>query len=206
MINFVNRNSTFQYEYLKAILQLIESKDHYTYRHSLRVAKIIASFADYLYMPKELIKEYELAGYLHDIGKIGIPEIILNKTSELTIDERKIMCRHPQLGYEIAETITSLKEILPGILFHHERYDGNGYPAGLRGVEIPCIARSLSIVDTYDALTSDRPYRKKLHFYEALAELMDSRGKQLDPILVNSFCDMMVDDYFSKEQELFQLN
>lgn len=189
------RGSTkYQYEYLEVILQLLDSQDHYTYGHSFRVAKLAVCFGKHLNLSEESVQELELAAYFHDIGKTGIPAEILNKKGKLTKKEQTHLCRHAQFGFDIIENITSLNCILPAILYHHEKFDGTGYPAGLLGSEIPVMARLISIVDTYDAMSLDRPYRKKLGFEDVLMQIRDNRGTQFDPRLVDEFCDMIIDN------------
>lgn len=188
----IPNGAKYEYEYLEMILQLLDSQDQYTYGHSYRVGNLSVSFGKYLNLPEKSIQELELAGYFHDIGKTRIPLEILNKKNPLTPEERSVIEHHPQIGFDIIENISSLYGILPAILYHHERYDGDGYPAGLKGSEIPYIARTISIADIFDAMMSSRPYRKKLAFENVLTELMDGRGKQFDPQLTDEFCNMVI--------------
>lgn len=190
----ISGGSKYEYEYLEVILQLLDSQDHYTYGHSYRVAYLAVCFGKYLNLPEESIQELELAGYFHDIGKTAIPAEILNKKDKLTAEEREVIMHHPQLGFDIIENISSLYSILPAILYHHERYDGEGYPAELKEIEIPFAARVITIADTYDVMMSNRPYRKKLAFEDILTQLTEARGKQLDPQLVDVFCNMIIDN------------
>jgi len=124
---------------------------------------------------------------LHDIGKIGVPDAILNKTGPLTILEYAVVRDHPVLGYEMIGRIPFLKEAAPIVLFHHERYDGGGYPFGLAGEEIPLGARIFALADTLDAITSDRPYRRRNDFDAAFREIERSKGGQFDPRIVDIF-------------------
>ena len=127
------------------------------------------------------------AAILHDIGKIGISEKILNKPGKLTQEEFLRIQEHPEKGYTILKPIEQLNESLSAIRHHHERYDGNGYPSGLKGKEIPLYARVIAIADTYDAMTSARSYRAHISHEDALAEIVSVKGKQLDPELVEIF-------------------
>jgi HD-GYP domain-containing protein (c-di-GMP phosphodiesterase class II) len=128
--------------------------------------------------------------YLHDLGKIGIPDEILNKPGRLTQDEREVIETHPQLGYEIASGASGLEETLGVILHHHERYDGGGYPLGLTGKEVPIEARVVTVADVWDALTSDRAYRKGWSAPEALAHIEAGRGTHFDPRVVDAMVDL----------------
>jgi putative two-component system response regulator len=131
-----------------------------------------------------------LAGYLHDIGKIGIREAVLNKPGKLDRDERSLIEQHPVVAGRILGPISELSEIIQIVVHHHERYDGAGYPDGLEGGAIPLGARILAVADTYDALTSRRPYRDALEQEEALRILEEASGTQFDPVIVSAFLDL----------------
>lgn len=174
---------------IEAFARTIEAADRYTGGHVDRVryyAMIIGNA--YNLDPSEL-RSLKRAALLHDIGKIGVPEVIINKPGPLDDNERSIMERHPLIGKEIIGLVTdaSLQAALDGILYHHERIDGRGYPHGLNGDSIPLIARIIAIADTYDALTSDRPYRKGMDKPKAMSILNECRGTQLDKTLVHLF-------------------
>jgi len=132
---------------------------------------------------------------LHDVGKIGIPEFILRKASSLTEREKGILEEHPLLGYEMLEEFDFLRKAAHVVLYHHEKYDGSGYPFGLIEEEIPVEARIFSLADTLDAITSDRPYRKGKSFEEALREMEKYRGSQFDPVLLDSFLSIPVEKW-----------
>jgi HD-GYP domain-containing protein (c-di-GMP phosphodiesterase class II) len=128
-----------------------------------------------------------MGGILHDVGKIAVPDQILNKPGPLTKDEFAVMKKHPETGKRMLEGIEFLRPALPYVLYHHEQYDGSGYPYGLKGEEIPFEGRLLAVADTFDAIISDRPYRKGASFEKALDELVKFSGRQFDPAVVNAF-------------------
>ncbi|WP_407306458.1 HD-GYP domain-containing protein [Desulfosporosinus sp. SB140] len=168
----------------------LESKDPYTHGHSERVAEYSLELARYLGLPEKLQENLWRAAILHDIGKIGIPDAILNKTGSLSNEEWPIMKSHPENGENICSKLNFAREILPVIRYHHERYDGNGYPDGLIGDNIPYLARIISISDTVDAITSKRSYRLPRTFQTAIDELIKGAGTQFDPVLVNAFVEL----------------
>ena len=131
---------------------------------------------------------------LHDIGKVGIDENILNKPGKLTRDEWREMKKHPEIGYRIAMASPELMSVAEFILSHHERWDGKGYPRGLKGKEIPTLARIIAITDAYDAMMTDRPYRKALSKEEALQEIRNNAGTQFDPEIAEAFVKMMKEE------------
>lgn len=165
----------------------IEAKDSYTEGHSDRLSRYSVALADHLGLPEDQRVALRWAGIIHDIGKIGVPEHILSKPSRLSEEEMKIMKQHPIIGERICAPLKSLRLVLPIIRHHHEKLDGSGYPDGLKGDQIPLTARILSIVDIYDALTTDRPYRSALQPSEAIALMQKevSRG-WWDGSLVNA--------------------
>jgi HD-GYP domain-containing protein (c-di-GMP phosphodiesterase class II) len=172
---------------LKSIIASLEEKDAYTHGHSVRVAEYSVILANALRLSPREIQEIELAGLLHDIGKIGIPDSVLLKSSRLNRAEFELMKSHPARSGKILAAIGPLDSILPAIRNHHERFDGQGYPDGLRGEEIPLFARIIFIADTYDAMTSTRPYRLALEKELAFRELRKYAGTQFDPDLVDAF-------------------
>jgi hypothetical protein len=174
----------------KSLVSAIEAKDPYTSGHSERVNLYSMLTANYLDLDEEQKKDLNWASVLHDIGKIGIPESILNKPGKLDGAEYAIIRGHPQKGYNILKPLEQLKASLPGIIHHHERYDGSGYPRGLKGEEIPLVARIIAVSDTFDAITSDRAYRAAKSGQEALQEMQRVAGSQLDPDIVEVFKTM----------------
>ena len=167
---------------------------------SIGHSKLVASYATLLTKDlgiedKNFLVNIQRGALLHDVGKIGIPEFILRKASSLTEREKGIMQEHPLLGYEMIEEFDFLRKAAHVVLYHHEKYDGSGYPFGLIGEEIPVEARIFSLTDTLDAITSDRPYRKGKSFEEALREMEKYRGSQFDPVLLDSFLSIPVEKW-----------
>ncbi|MBI1882912.1 MAG: response regulator [Chlamydiae bacterium] len=175
----------------RALISAINARDQYTGGHSNRVSKMMGRFAKFLNLDPEVSEKLEVISYLHDIGKIGVSQEILNKTEELTPEEYEEVKLHPFIGYKILQPVDFLNDCLDVMLYHQERFDGKGYPAGLKDYEIPLGARMLGIVDAYDAMTSTRPYRKKLTQETAFRELKAEAGSQFDPELVESFIKMV---------------
>jgi putative nucleotidyltransferase with HDIG domain len=176
---------------IRTLAAAIDAKDPYTHGHSERVSKMAIKLArklDYLELEIEFI---EYAAILHDIGKIGIEDHILGKKDKLTDQEYEKVKQHPVIGAKIIGSIEFLKKCSNTVLHHHERYDGKGYPDGLKGEKISKCARLLAIVDSYDAMNSDRPYRKKLSEPEILNELDTQAGKQFDPEMVKVFISLL---------------
>ncbi|MFH1441729.1 MAG: HD-GYP domain-containing protein [Candidatus Omnitrophota bacterium] len=179
-----------------ALAAAIDAKDHYTHGHTERVTSLSLEIAKRLYQTNEKIfnesffEQLHIAGLLHDIGKIGIPESILNKQGPLTDTERAKMQEHPLLGAMILQPIKELKNAILGVKYHHEHYDGSGYPEGLKGNEIPLIASIISVADTYDAMTTDRPYRNGFSKEQAIEQIKEINGKQLNPEVVSAFLEL----------------
>jgi HD-GYP domain-containing protein (c-di-GMP phosphodiesterase class II) len=179
---------------VKSLVYAIEAKDDYTRGHSERVCRYSLLMADKLGLDEEAKKVLQWASILHDSGKIGIPEAILNKPWRLADEEYQIVMNHPKKGHTILEPLEQLSSSLPGMLHHHERYDGKGYPRGLKGKDIPLEARIIAVADTFDAITSDRAYRPAKSPEEALKEIEKVAGTQLDPELVEVFKKVFKED------------
>ncbi len=177
---------------LDALTASIDAKDQYTSGHSRRVAHLTQELAKAIGLPDHTISRMQITGLIHDVGKIGVPETVLCKPGKLTEEEFDSMRKHPEIGYRILKDIPQLKDILPGVLYHHERWDGKGYPDGLAGTDIPWLARILCVADTYDAMRSDRPYRTGLGPDETLEEIAMCSGSQFDPDAVRAFVDGQV--------------
>jgi HD-GYP domain-containing protein (c-di-GMP phosphodiesterase class II) len=176
---------------VKSLVNAIEAKDVYTRGHSERVSHYCMLLAAKQRMNKKEKKVLQLAALLHDIGKIGTPGQILKKPASLDNQEIKCIREHPQKGYDILKPLEQLSDSLPGILHHHERYDGQGYPSGLKGDEIPYHARLIAVADTFDALTTNRAYRGARTSREALAIMEKEAGTQLDPDCVAMFKEII---------------
>lgn len=193
-------------QYLQIIwtmVNLLEIKDEYTAGHSKAVTYYAEEIAEKLnkdYGFKINIESIQVAAILHDIGKIGIDKHILNKPSRLTKEEYEVIKTHPSKGYYALKDIKSLKEERKVIKYHHERYDGKGYPEGLKGDEIPLGARIIGVADAFDAMASDRPYRKGMPLEMAIGELVNNKGTQFDPLIAEVFISMLKEGQFGVNQ------
>lgn len=174
-------------EIVEAFSKVIDMKDRYTKGHSARVAMYTVMLARELGIDEETIENYYCIALLHDIGKIGVPPEVLNKPGKLTDDEFRIIKSHSGLGYNTLKDISILPELATGAGAHHERPDGRGYPKGLKGDEIPRVAQIIAVADTFDAMYSDRPYRKRMNFEKAVSIIKECRGTQLTADVVDAF-------------------
>jgi HD-GYP domain-containing protein (c-di-GMP phosphodiesterase class II) len=176
-----------------AFAAAIDARDSYTHGHSERVTNISLAILDYIGPAEEVDRNplfrqrLQVAAVLHDVGKIGVPDDILHKPAKLTPKEVKQMQKHPTIGADIVSHIKGLRDLISGIKYHHERYDGKGYPEGLKSDEIPFMAKIISVADTFDAMTSDRPYRKGLDNMIAREEIQKNAATQFDPFMVAAF-------------------
>jgi putative nucleotidyltransferase with HDIG domain len=175
---------------IAALSNAVDARDPYTSGHSVRVADISVKIGKALGMSKDKINELELAALFHDIGKIGIPDNVLLKPGKLSESEYKIIKSHPQIGASILKDIDYLENILPMIIHHHEKYSGGGYPSGLKGDDIPLESRIIALSDSYDAMTSDRPYRRGMSHESAISEIIKHKGIQFDPSIVDAFMEI----------------
>lgn len=195
---------------LIALANAIELRDHYTVGHTWRVTNFALETAKSLGWDEKKLKECEMGGVLHDIGKISIDDAILRKPDRLTEDEYAKMKVHPERGARMMQDIDFLLPLVPYALYHHERFDGKGYPYGLEGPNIPLEGRLLAVADTFDAMTSNRPYRKGLDPTIAIAELEKGKGTQFDPVMVDAFIkaynegriERILQDYFKDERSV----
>jgi diguanylate cyclase (GGDEF)-like protein len=176
---------------IQALAGAVDAKDPYTQGHSLRVAKYASDLAKYTGASAQEVDMIYRCGTLHDVGKIGVPDAILKKPARLDDEEQRVMETHPALGEIIVRRAPQLEDMLPGVRHHHERWDGRGYPDGLMADAIPRLARFIAIADTFDAMTSDRPYRKALTVQQALDEIQRGAGTQFEPSLALAFVRMM---------------
>ena len=176
---------------IKSLKNTLIKRTNENKEHMEMVKDISISIAKKLSLPEKILKELELLAIFHDIGKISIPDNIINRPDLLTQDEWDIIKQHPMTGYRIASSSTYLMEIAEAILFHHERWDGKGYPMGISGKEIPITSRIIAIAETYDVLTNGRNYREPLSHDEAIKEIKKAAGTQFDPYLVDIFLEVM---------------
>jgi len=183
-----------------ALVTAIDAKDHYTHGHTERVTNLSLEIAKSLIQnnkrtfDEKFLEHLHMASLLHDIGKIGIPESILNKEGPLNSEEMRRMQEHPILGTKILQPIEELKDAIPGVKYHHEKYDGSGYPEGLKGEQIPFVASIISVADTFDAMTTTRPYRRGLSKKEAIEEIRRVSGKQFDPEVASALLELYQKD------------
>jgi putative nucleotidyltransferase with HDIG domain len=175
---------------LEALTASIDAKDKYTCGHSQRVALLTAQLAHAYGLDADQVDRFRIAGLVHDIGKIGVPEHVLTKTGGLTEHEIVAIQKHPEIGARILRDIPQMEDILGGVLHHHEKYGGGGYPHGIAGEEIPLVARMISLADTFDAMSSCRTYRNALTRCSVLREMKRVSGAQFDPKLAELFFNL----------------
>jgi HD-GYP domain-containing protein (c-di-GMP phosphodiesterase class II) len=182
---------------LSMLTRAIEARDPYTRGHSTRVTALAELVALRLGWGEERLKSLRIGGRLHDIGKLAVPDNVLCKEGRLEEDELAQIQEHPKIGAKLILRIAALRDAIPYVLYHHERWDGTGYPSGKAGEEIPVEARVLAVADAFDAMTSDRPYRPALSHDEALAEVERCAGTQFDPQIARIFLEL-----FGEAEEL----
>jgi len=180
---------------MNTFISFIDAKDPYTRGHSRRVAMYAAEIAKRMHLTESEIQNVYYAGLLHDAGKISVPDAILNKPGKLTNEERQLVQNHTVAGGNMLKQLSSLKGVRETALYHHERYDGKGYPEGLKGNEIPLYARIVGVADSYDAMSSNRVYRRHLSKDEIIEEMQKGSGSQFDPDIVTYMVDMINDGY-----------
>lgn len=173
------------------IMSFVESLEPYTKGHAWRVSQYAKEVGIHLDLPKYTLKNLELAGSIHDIGKIGISESLLLKNGSLNQDEWEKIKSHPTLSVNLLESFPFLKSLIPIIRHHHEKWDGTGYPDGLKGAKIPLGARILAIIDCFDALLSDRSFREKFSFKDAVKIIENNLGKNFDPEIGRAFLELL---------------
>lgn len=176
-----------------ALTAAIDAKDHYTFSHSHNVARYATELAEYLGMNEDVVEIIRQAALLHDVGKIGIPEDILNKAGRLTEEEYEVIKGHVEASIDIVRHLPSLDYVIPAVIGHHERYDGKGYPRRIAGEDIPATARILCIADSFDAMTSKRCYKNAYPLELARQNLLDGAGTQFDPYMVRVFVQCLDD-------------
>jgi HD-GYP domain-containing protein (c-di-GMP phosphodiesterase class II) len=192
----IERNKRLFFETTKALATTIDAKDHYTRGHTERVTHISMLLAKKLIIAGQIkadlifMEDLNIAALLHDIGKIGVPEEILNKKGMLNDEEKMKMNEHPLVGAAILEPIEDLKMAIDGVKYHHERFDGTGYPEGLKGKSIPLISCIIAVADSYDAMTTNRPYRPALSKKEAVEEIGKCANRQFHPLVAKALVEL----------------
>ena len=181
-------------DFMMALAKAVDAKDHYTSGHSIRVAKYSREIARRMGMSPEEQEDIYTLGLLHDIGKIGVPESIINKNGKLTDEEFETIKEHPVMGYDILKNVKELPSLAVGARWHHERYNGRGYPDGLSGESIPLEARIIGVADAYDAMTSNRAYSSVRPQEQVRAEIERCKGSQFDPVIADVMISIMDDD------------
>jgi response regulator RpfG family c-di-GMP phosphodiesterase len=184
---------------INALIKALEAKDFYTRGHSQRVTMISLAIGREMNLSSTHLEDLRRAAILHDLGKIGVREGVLNKPAKLTQEEFREVVRHPEVGTQILSPIPLFRRLLPAILHHHERFDGSGYPGGLARTDIPIDSRIMTVADAYDAMTSDRAYRSALPVEKAMAEIQRCSGTQFDPEIVSIFLSAV--DQLNQESE-----
>jgi HD-GYP domain-containing protein (c-di-GMP phosphodiesterase class II) len=198
-----SHNKKISEQAARTILKALDAKDNYTFGHSMRVAYFSLVTGAEAGFSHDDMYELELSAIFHDIGKIGTPDAVLNKPTRLSEDEFLIMKKHPENSFEILKEFPYFDKVAENARLHHERFDGKGYPLGLKGQDIPLSARIILIADTFDAMTSTRPYRKGLPYEVAFDELIQFSGTQFDPKLVEIFIEGMRKEALKGEEQFF---
>ena len=187
-------------ETIMAIANTVDAKDPSTSQHSMRVAEYSVMIGERMGFSKKECENLRQAARMHDIGKIGIPDSVLNKPARLTDEEYAVMKSHVTRGSEILKGFTLIDHVVEGARYHHERYDGRGYPEGLKGEEIPLYGRIIGVADAFDAMTANRVYRKKLDMDYVLGEMERGRGTQFDPQCVDIFLSLIAEGKINVEK------
>ena len=181
----VSFNNEFYHDIIESMVAALDAKDIYTAGHSTRVGDMSHELGVHLGIKDEELEILHIAGHLHDIGKIGVPDSVLNKIGKLDLHEWELMKKHPEIGYNILSKVKSLEDISKIVLHHHERWDGKGYPKGLCKEEIPLGSRIIAVCDSIDAMRSNRPYRKLISDQECYNEIIKNKGIMYDPKIVD---------------------
>lgn len=179
------------HDIIESLVTALEAKDIYTSGHSSRVADMSYELSKGLGIKGDELEDIHIAAHLHDIGKIGVPDRVLNKNGKLLPHEWEYIKMHPSIGFNILRKSNKLKSISKIVLYHHERWDGRGYPEGISGLNIPLGSRIIAVCDSIDAMTSDRPYRKAMSFQECINEIIINKGLMFDPVIVEYIVDNM---------------
>ena len=197
-IELSNNLKNFYVEFVQTLSRAIDAKDHYTCDHASRTRVYASMLAKKFNLPDNIVTDVEYAALMHDIGKIGIDDNILQKAGKLSKEEHDAMKKHPAIGSKIISPVSFLSPVATIVLYHQEWFDGTGYPEGLKGEGIPLGARIVSVIDAYDSMTTDRTYRESMGVNAAVAELRKFSGTQFDPKVVESFIEVLI------EQNIYQ--
>jgi len=191
------------FETVIAFSEALDAKDQYTAGHSRRVMEYSTDIGKHMELDENDVDQLKKSALLHDIGKIGIPDAVLHKKGKLSNVEYSIIKAHSEIGATILKSINSFKFLVPSVYHHHEKFDGSGYPHGIKGAQIPLHARIIAVADCFDAITSNRPYRKAFSLNEAISELAQNKGNQFDPCIVDVFIEILNSSpyYFSLHRE-----
>jgi HD-GYP domain-containing protein (c-di-GMP phosphodiesterase class II) len=181
---------------LHALTNSIDAKDSYTHGHSERVALMSRKLAEAAGVAPEIVERVYISGLVHDVGKIGVPESVLCKPGQLTDEEFALIRQHPEIGARILQDIRQMQDLIPGVLYHHERWDGRGYPHGLAGEKIPLFGRIIGLADSFDAMSSNRTYRHALNHDQVISEIKRCAGQQFDPVLAQLFVELDFADFY----------
>lgn len=185
------RNEQFYLESIETLRQIVDAKDSYTRGHSERVSEFAVLIGKKLGISSDDLYVLRIGGLFHDIGKVGISDTILTKTSKLTDEEYQKIKKHPLIGAQILSNASIFSDILPIVKYHHERYDGTGYPENLKGENIPFLARIVSVADAFDAMYSTRPYRTTIALTKITEEIEKNKNTQFDPIVADALLDII---------------
>ncbi len=185
---------------LHALTSAIDAKDSYTFGHSERVALLSEMLARAAGIDEAIVERIYIAGLVHDVGKIGVPESVLAKPGRLTDEEFDQIKMHPEIGARILRDIRQMQDLIPGVMYHHERWDGKGYPEKRMGLDIPLFGRVIGLADAFDAMSSDRTYRSALNIHQVLQEIKDCKGSQFDPELADVFLELNFEPYLQMIQ------
>jgi len=188
---FKSRDKEIYHDIIESLVAALEAKDNYTSGHSERVAFMSSELSKGIGIKGTLLEDIDIAAHLHDIGKIGVPDKVLNKNGKLLPHEWEYIKAHPRIGFDILSKSNKLKDISKIVLYHHERWDGKGYPRGLAGIDIPLGSRVIAVCDSIDAMTSDRPYREAMSFEKCINEITINSGLMFDPVIVQYIVDNM---------------
>ncbi|MCU9612553.1 HD-GYP domain-containing protein [Caldibacillus lycopersici] len=192
-MQFVQKVKQNQQDLTRALAKALDTRDTHTLYHSENVANFSVQIAKKMNLSEQKCREIQIGALLHDIGKIGIAEHVLSKPGKLTSDEYELIKSHPKIGHDIIKHVNNFQDsgVLDIVLYHHEKFDGTGYPNGLKGENIPLEARIVAVADAYDAMVSKRIYKNEMDYASVRQELINNKGKQFDPEIVDVFLSLL---------------